>query len=453
MMKPAIQFASRSDKVKIAYATFGAGPVLLCPAAWVTDLAFFLQDPYLIQFWSDLADQSTVVLYDKHGCGQSDRERTLFTLETELLDLETIVQHLGIDKFSLFGLSMAGAVAIAYAASNPSKVQKLVLYGSYAKGRLLSPEDVQSAVVSLVRASWGLGSMALADLFLRSAPSEVIDGFAKFQRESATAEIAANLLELTYSIDVSDLLPAINMPTLILHRKNDRTIPLQHGQILAQGIPNALFRVLDGPLHFPWLGNSEEVTAQIIDFLAEAPSRRNSKKLASGIADKSEIVEQTTIVFTDIVSSTELVTEIGDVRARDLFLTHDKLVRHHLGIYAGNELQNLGDGFMLSFSTASAAIQFSCVLMKEFSEALPSIQLRIGINTGEVIRRTGKHPFGQAVVIASRIAQRCDGSQILVSDVSRQLVTGIKFEFIERGKFRPKGINEEIKVFEVNWSG
>jgi class 3 adenylate cyclase len=168
-------------------------------------------------------------------------------------------------------------------------------------------------------------------------------------------------------------------------------------------------------------------------------------------AEVSEIVEQATIVFSDIVSSTELVTRIGDAAARDIFLQHDKIVRDQIKKHRGRELQNLGDGFMLSFESPSAAIRCACDMQKELSKNVPSIKIRIGINTGEVVRREGRQPFGQAVVVASRLANKAKAEQILVSDVTKHLVAGSGFPFIERGRAKLKGIGESLKLYEVVW--
>lgn len=167
----------------------------------------------------------------------------------------------------------------------------------------------------------------------------------------------------------------------------------------------------------------------------------------------SEVVEQATILFSDIVSSTDMVTQLGDSAARDIFLKHDQLVQKQVKKHGGRELQNLGDGFMLSFKSASAAIKCACDIQREISNKVASIKVRIGVNTGEVVRREGEHPFGQAVVVASRILSRAKGEQILVSNVTRQLASGGAFSFLERGRFKPKGFKESMNVYEVNWKG
>jgi len=441
---------------------------LVCPAPWVTSLVYLFEDQLAQQFWGQLAQKATVISYDKHGCGQSDRDRTAFTLEAELLDLEALIRHLSLEKFSLLGSSMAGPVAIEYTLRHPENVTHLILYGSYADGKTLAPDKVKSALVSLVKASWGLGSKTLSDIFLPGANADELQSFATCQRESSTSEIAAKILELSYSIDVTRLLPNIKIPTLILHREGDKVIAVDHGRQLAAGIPNAQFNLLKGKVHPLWLGETSQLIKEISEFIGEEKSGApgfdvynltNNATIENGrdkytedlSTSEAEIVEQATILFTDIVSSTDLVNELGDAAARDIFLQHDKIVRDQLKRHSGRELQNLGDGFMLSFDSASAAIKCACDIQKEISKNLPSIKVRVGINTGEVVRREGRHPFGQAVVVSSRIADKAKGGQILISDVTKQLASGSKFPFVERGRFKPKGFAETIKLHEIDW--
>lgn len=459
-MKPSIQFVKREDGVKIAYTKFGQGQPLVFPAPWVTSIFLFLEDPILNQFWARFSQELMVTFYDKHGCGQSDRDRAEFSLEAELLDLKTVVDHLCLDKFILLGVSMAGPVAIAYTARHPERVTGLILYGSFAIGKSLAKDEVKSALISLVKSAWGVGSKALADIFLPGADAKQAQALAKFQRESCTPEVAAKLLELAYQLDVGDLLPGIDVPTLILHREGDKVSSIVHGRQLAAEIPNSRFKVLKGDIHLAWYGDSNEVIEEIFHFLGLGESKEPFpgdaydellKDTVEPSDEDSEFVEQATIVFSDIVSSTDLVNRLGDASARDIFLKHDKIVRAQIKKHSGRELQNLGDGFMLSFESATAAIKCACEIQKQISRNIPSIKVRIGINTGEVVRREGKHPFGQAVVITSRIASKAKGDQILVSNVTKQLVSGSKLLFTDKGRFRPKGFNKSIKLHEVLW--
>ena len=451
-MKSSIQFAKRKDGVNLAYSIFGEGQPLVFPPPWVTSLRYVLEDPFMNQFMQALAKKVSVVFYDKHGCGQSDREREAFSLESELLDLETIVNHIGMDTFNLFGSSMSGPLAILYANRHPERIIRLILYGTYADGSILGKREVQSAMISLVRASRGFGSRTLADIFVPGGTGEELQSIASYQVLSSSPEITAKLLELCYSMNVTAELSKIKSPTLILHREGDKAIPISHGRRLSSEIPGSNFRILTGSAHPPWYGNSNELIDEILDFLGEGKTSGEIENIETPAIEDSEIVEQATIVFTDIVSSTDQVTQIGDAAARDLFLKHDSIVRNQLDKYGGKELQNLGDGFMLSFASATAAIKCASKIQQQVSEHLPTIQVRIGINTGEVVRREAEHPFGQAVVIASRIVSKCKGGQLLISDVTKQLTAGSGFSTIQRGSFQPKGFNDSIKLFEVLWA-
>ena len=451
-MKPSIQFAKRRDGITLAYSKFGTGQPLVIPPPWVTSLRFVLEDPFMNQFIEQLAQKVMVVFYDKHGCGQSDRDREDFTLESELLDLETVVNYLNLEEFNLLGSSMSGPLSIAFTARYPNRVNRLILYGTYANGEKLAQKKVQLAIISLLEASWGLGSKTIADMFIPDAKAEEIQSLARYQRLSSSSEIAIELLKLCYAVDVTEALSSIKMPTLILHREGDKAVSISHGRELSREIPNSNFKILSGNMHSIWNGESNKIIEEILEFLGEKETTRQADQIEDLTAEDSEIVEQATIVFTDIVSSTDLVTQAGDALARDLFLKHDKIVRTQLKKYGGKELQNLGDGFMLSFASASAAIKCACKIQLQISEALPAIQIRIGINTGEVVRREAKHPFGQAVVVASRIVSECQGGQLLVSDVTKQLTAGSGFSFIDKGPFQLKGFNEGIKLFEVVWA-
>jgi class 3 adenylate cyclase/pimeloyl-ACP methyl ester carboxylesterase len=448
-MKPAIKFVERKDGVKLAYSIFGQGPTLVHPAPWVTNLAFLLKDPIALNFWMRLANDFTVVLYDKHGCGESDRDRKDFTLESDLLDLETVIETLGQKRITIFGVSAAGPLTIEYTTRHPEKVKRLILYGTFVRGQATGKNEVRSALISLIRAAWGLGSRALTDIFVPGATKELHEGIAQFQRESCSAEMASKLMELNYRLDVSDLLLEIKSPTLVLHRDGDKIAPLEQGRELAMRIPNACFKVFKGDIHLPWLGDSSEIIQEILEFARESELILPPDKQQSHNRNDFEVVEQASIVFTDIVSSTELVTEKGDSAARDIFIDHDQLIREQVNKYKGKELQNLGDGFMLSFPSASSAISCSCAIQKKVTETLPLLKIRMGINFGEVVYREGNRPFGQAVVMASRILSRCKGGEILISDITRQLTAGSKFTFIERESFKAKGFNESVKLFEV----
>ena len=443
-MKPAIQYVKRKDGATIAYSEFGHGQPLIYPAPWVTNLAYFFEDPSILRFWEKISLEMRVILYDKYGCGQSDRNRKNFSIEEELLDLESIIDHLNLEKVVLFGISMAGPIAISYASKYPDKIDKLVLYGTYSNGNKLANTELREAIISMVKAHWGLGSKTLAEFFIPNATPEDVKAFVKFMQDSADSEMATNLIRLSYSIDVTNLLDKINVPTMILHKDRDKVIPVKHGRFLAMNIPNSKFKTITGNIHFPFHESGDEIVFEILKFLG-----KNLEPKFKGDVDlPAESIEQNTIVFTDIVASTDMLTNLGDATARDIFIKHDQIIRNQLKFFRGKELQNLGDGFMLSFSSASLAIKCSCAILREIKNRLSPVKIRIGINTGEVVFREGEHPFGQAVVIASRINQKCKGGQILVSDITKKMVSGSMIDFEYKGNFSLKGISGRNKLYE-----
>jgi pimeloyl-ACP methyl ester carboxylesterase len=216
-----------------------------------------------------LANHHTLVCYDRPGTGLSDRNRTEFSLDSDVQDLETVIDHLKLKRLALLGYSCGGPVAIAYTVKHPRRISHLILYGTCARGAAITTEEVKSSLISIVRAHWGIGSKAIADLWAPGADAGVIELLAKFQRECTTPEIAAKILDLTYKTDVPHLLPSLRVPTLVLHRQQERSTPFRLGRELASLIPNACFVPLEGRDHLPWLGDFESVLRAIFEFLGD----------------------------------------------------------------------------------------------------------------------------------------------------------------------------------------
>jgi pimeloyl-ACP methyl ester carboxylesterase len=269
-MKPQIRFCVRSDGVHIAYMTVGDGPALVLPAGWINHLELTWDQPAYRSFYQRLARHRTVVLYDKHGTGLSDRDRTEFTLEAELRDLETVIDHLRLKHFALLGISQGGPTAIAYTIKYPQRVSHLTCYGAYACGEAFGAEENRLAILSLIRATWGgIGSRALMDIFAPNADAKVREWLVKFQRKCAAAETVAQLMNLAYQTDVSSLLPKLRTPTLVLHRQHDLVVPFKAGRELAASVPNAHFVPLEGNDHMPVFGDSDSVVRAIAEFLGD----------------------------------------------------------------------------------------------------------------------------------------------------------------------------------------
>jgi len=262
-----IQFCTTVDGVRIAYSMVGHGPFLVIPPAWVSHLQLQWEHPSARDYLEKGTRTQTFLFYDKHGCGLSERNRTEFTLESEVRPLEAVIDHLKLKRFALFGHSCSGPVAIAYAIKYPRRVSHLILYDSYARGEAISTEELKKSFSSLIRSAWGVGSKTLADIFLPGADVSVLKWLARYQREAATAEMAAKLLDLTYNLNVTDLLPRLRVPTLVIHRNGCKVIPFHLGREMASMIPNSRFVPLEGSIHLPYFGDTDAVLRIMGEFL------------------------------------------------------------------------------------------------------------------------------------------------------------------------------------------
>lgn len=267
-----LRFCRGAGTHRLAYSVVGQGSTVVVPPGWVSHQDLLWNDPDFSGFYGALAAHHRVVTYDKYGTGLSDRDRTDLSLDVDVADLERLVDEVAGDRFVLFSSSMGGPLAVAYAARHPDRVSHLVVHGGFARGESVSPENVRGSMLSLVRANWGLGSRLLAVVFIPDDRGGGIDRWCRFQRESASPGMAADLLESFFEIDVSALLPRVRVPTLIIHRRRDRAIPLRAGRELAAGIPDARLVTLDGDIHMPWLGDGGPILRAIEEFVAGAPA-------------------------------------------------------------------------------------------------------------------------------------------------------------------------------------
>lgn len=259
----------RFDGSRVAYATAGEGKTLVLPAWWVSHVTEDWQGEPFRRFVEALATRYRVVRYDRIGTGLSDRERpeSTRTLDYEVALLEAVVEHVTEEPVTMFGISCGACSSVGYAVRNPGRIERLVLYGGYANGRELGPTAARDALVGLVRSAWGLGSRALVDVFAPSMSPAERDAFGAYQRTASTAQAAGDLLQLVYEYDVRDLLPRVDVPTLVLHRVGDRAVPLKAGREIAALVPGARLVELAGDAHLPWHGDADEALASVVEFL------------------------------------------------------------------------------------------------------------------------------------------------------------------------------------------
>lgn len=444
-----LRYYERPDGVNIAFSTAGSGPPLVVVPGWTTHLRWFWEEPLSLLF-GPLTEHFTLITYDKHGCGLSDRDRSVFTMETERYDVEALADHLELDRFSLLGVSEGGTVAADYAAAHPDRMDRLVLYSCTAYGAGLAPEAFRKSFVDIIRASWGVGSKVMTDILMPDADAAQQAEFARWQRESASADVAASTMEMLYGWDIRPELPAITAPTLIIHRRDSRAFPPENGRALASGIPNARAAIIDGTIHLPPQPDDPhtvDVINEILGFAADGATAT-----AMPISQPANIH---TIVFTDIERSTELVERYGDEAARRAIQEHDEILRTAVISHGGTVVKWTGDGLMATFTSASGALGASMAMQNQLQtraqQAHIPIRIRIGIHAGEPIEEDADL-HGTSIIRASRIMSQAHGDQILLSNVVRDLVAGKEYEFTSRGLHELKGIQEPIHMYELDWT-
>lgn len=439
-MTPETRYA-RSGEVSIAYQVVGHGPIdLVLVPGWISNIELFWEEPNIVRFFEKLTKFSRLILFDKRGTGLSDRITEAATLEERMDDVRTVLDNVGSSKAALLGYSEGGTMCALFAATYPDRTAALVTIGSYAR-RLqafdypfFTTKEEALKAIEAASANWG-GPVGLGIRAASVANDPIVrQWWAKFVRMSASASAAAALQRQNIEIDVRHILSSIRVPTLVLHAKEDRAIPLGAGRYMAEHIPNAEFVEIDTLDHLPFFDKSDEFIHHIQTFLTGSSTPEMSESRVS------------TLMFTDIVESTQVAVEKGNVRFADLLEVHHAAVRSELARYRGEEINTAGDGFLASFDGPARAIKCAIEIASTLRKL--GITCRIGLHTGECEVRQGQL-HGIALHIAARVASLASPGRVFVSQTVKDLVAGSGLRFVDAGLRTLKGLPDEWRLYEV----
>ncbi len=430
---PQIRYA-RSGDINIAYQAFGDGPIDLVVTPGFTshlDLQWTL--PTFDHFAAELSSFARVIIFDKRGTGLSDPTPGAVAFETRIDDIEAVMDATGSQTAALFGISEGGPLSALYAATHPERVSHLILYGTFARGSQLPPE--QLAAFEDAVDHWGEGRTAA--LF---SAKEGSTGLRRrlagmFERASASPGMAQALIESIKRLDVTAALEALSMPTLVLRRDEDPFASKLWSEEMAKRIPNAQLVSIAGSEHLPWFGDVTALVDEVEQFvLGHKTTHSIGRSLAS-------------ILFTDIVDSTKHAARLGDRSWHELLERHNHAVRREITAFRGREVKTTGDGFMATFDVPARAINAARTMIDVVGDL--GIKIRAGVHTGEVEMFEDGDVGGMAVHIAARIGAMAGADEVLVSNTVRELVVGSGIDFSPAGVHQLKGVPGEWRLFHV----
>ena len=438
-MEPRIQYAQSGD-VHIAYRVFGDGPrdIVLIPGT-VSHVELYWEFPMNEYLLKRLTSFARVIVFDKRGQGLSDRVAEQ-TLEERIGDVRAVMDAVGSKRATIYGWSEGGAMSLMFAATYPERTSALVLYGAFASMKA-DPWAVTHKPYELflghLRTHWGEGILVPVNAPSRVKDEAFVQWFGRLERAAASPGAILALMRANYEIDVRHLLPAIQVPTLILHRKGDATVPVEAGRYLAQHIPGAKYVELPGGDHL-LQAFDQDVLDLILDEIEE---------FLTGVRHGPEPDRVlATVLFSDIVGSTERAAALGDRRWHDQLDSYYALARRELERFRGREVKTLGDGLLATFDGPARGIRCACAISDSASQL--GLPIRAGLHTGEC-ETMGEDIGGIAVHIGARVAAKATAGEVLVSSTVKDLVAGSGLEFEERGSHRLKGVPDEWRLFAV----
>jgi pimeloyl-ACP methyl ester carboxylesterase len=438
---PETRYALSAD-VNIAYQVMGDGPVDIIVVSGLTSHIEFLHDlAGYTNFLRRLARFARVVTFDKRGQGLSDKMSGAPSLEERMDDVRAIMDAIGSPRAILFGFSEGGPMSLLFAATYPQRVSQLILFGGFSRAADLAPpsatpELLTQRVEERVR-NWGRGEMMKRVVASQAQDPNAMAINAKFERMASSPGAIRTIMMLNRQIDVTSILPAVQTPALVLHRRTDGIVPVAVGRDLAAQISGARFIEYPDGDHAFWTGDVDATLGDIEEFVT---GQRDSSA-----GDLERILA--TVLFTDIVDSTRSAAAMGDHAWRRSLDNHDQLARQMVEKHRGHLIKNTGDGILATFDGPGRAVR--CALAFGTAARQIGLPVRAGLHTGEIEMR-GADIGGIAVHAAARVMAQCQASEVLVSRVVTDLVAGAGLKFAERGSHELKGLPGRWDLFAAS---
>ena len=442
---PETRYAKTADGVHVAYQVVGAGPVdMVFVMGWVTNVEAMWDSPDFARFLDRLASFSRLILFDKRGVGLSDRvpDDRLPDLETRMDDVRAVMDAVGSERAVVFGVSEGGPMSMLFAATYPERTIALVLYGTVADFTARSPEykEDPAAYLASTEETWGSLEFARGEIASWAAPGhesdeQLVAWLASYMRKSASPAAAVALERMNRQINATHALSSIHVPTLMIAKVGDLDFRIEQVRDTVSRITGAELVELPGNVHFPWVDAPDAVLDEVERFV-----------VALGEVEAELDRALATVLFTDVVGSSEKIAELGDRRWKGLVEEHHRRVRGQLARYRGVEIDTAGDGFFASFDGPARAVRCA----RSIAEAVAplGIEIRAGVHTGEVETIDGK-VGGMAVVIGSRVGASAGASEVLVSQTVKDLVAGSGLAFEDAGEHELKGVPDRWRLYRV----
>ena len=432
---------AKSGNLSIAYQVVGKGPDVVLVSGSLSHIELGWETPAAAAMYRRLSGFARMITFDKRGMGLSDRSAELPTLEERMDDVRAVMDAAHCEKAAVVGTSEGGPMALLFAATYPERVTALVLWCTFARMAWAPdyPDGVDPQVAEQfcdhIEESWGQGRVWPL-ISIHDAPDDEATRrhLARFERNAATPAMAAAANRFSLHIDARHALSAISAPTLVVHRTGDPIVPPAHGRYLAEHIRGARLSEFPGDFHFSAIGRDEEILDEIEEFLTGTRPGHEINRVLK------------TILFTDIVGSTERAVGIGDRRWHELLDAHHSTVRRELDRFRGQEVQTTGDGFLATFDGPARAIPCARAITNKVGDI--GLEVRAGLHSGECQIR-GDDLAGVAVHIGARVGGLAGPREVLVTSTVRDLVTGSGIEFDDRGRHTLKGVPGEWQLLAV----